>query len=61
MSINGIGAVGYQTTVYQNNRTNQKARIKSFENTAANIVIHGIMGEKNETGDTVVGSWAKMR
>ncbi len=39
---------------YRNNRVIQKERTKSFGNTTvnstANIVIHGFMGEKTETG-----------
>ena len=46
---------------YHNNRAVQKAGTKSFGDTVVNnttnIVIHGFMGEKTETGDTVVGAW----
>lgn len=43
--------------VYQNNKTGQEAELKSSENAVTNITLHGIMGEKTETGDTVVGAW----
>ncbi len=60
MNIGAIGTSNYYPG-YQNNRVIQKAGTKSFANTAvnsiANIVIHGFMGEKTETGDTVVGAW----
>ncbi len=58
-----IGAIGTSKNYsgYHNNKAVPKAGTKSFENTVANtnknIVIHGIMGEKTEAGDTVVGAW----
>ncbi len=60
MNIGAIGTSNYYSG-YHNGRAVQKAGTKSFEDTMANntagIVIHGLMGEKTETGDTVVGGW----
>ena len=60
MDIGAIGTSNYYSG-YHNNRAVQKAGTKSFGDTVVNnttnIVIHGFMGEKTETGDTVVGSW----
>ena len=58
-----IGAIGTSKchSGYHNSRAVQKAGTKSFGNTVVNntpnIVMHGFMGEKTETGDTVVGAW----
>lgn len=63
MNIGGIGTSNYLG--YQNNRVTPKAGEKNFGNTvnnvagtSSNLVLHGIKGEKNENGDTVVGAWA---
>ena len=56
-----IGAIGTSNYWYHNNRTVQKEGTKSFGDTVvnktSNLVIHGLMGEKTEAGDTVVGAW----
>ncbi len=60
MNIGAVGASDYYSG-YHHNRAARKAGTKSFENivenNTANIVIHGFMGEKTETGDTVAGAW----
>lgn len=60
MNIGAIGTPNYYSG-YHNNKAVQKAGTKSFGNTVvnntSNIVIHGLMGEKTEAGDTVVGAW----
>nr|WP_300807122.1 hypothetical protein [uncultured Acetatifactor sp.] len=61
-----IGAIGMSNhySGYRNNRVTQKAGTKSFGNIAVNNTasteIHGFMGEKTETGDTIVGAWGNV-
>lgn len=60
MNIGAIGTSNYYSG-YHNNRVVPKAGTNSFGDTVVNnttnIAIHGLMGEKTETGDTVVGAW----
>lgn len=60
MNIGAIGTSDYYSG-YRNNKVTPKAGTKGFRNTTVNsttnTVIHGFMGEKTETGDTVVGAW----
>lgn len=62
----GIGAIGTLNYClgYQNKKAFPKTGTKSFADsvnsvasTSQHLVIHGIMGEKTENGDTVVGAW----